>query len=80
MLRSLNHEASGHAEDSREVVLVGLQHIDEALHGAVNIGFNFCREESVVLQHLSSSLIPTRQRSDEREKRSSTHLAMGLSS
>jgi hypothetical protein len=69
MLRPLDHETCGHAEDSREVVLVRLEHSDEALHGSVDVGFDLRGEEGVVLENLRPSLVPTTTRGEGSERR-----------
>ena len=53
----LNHEARGHAEHSREIILVLVQHLNEGLHRAVHSGFVACRQPAVVLQHPDTLLV-----------------------
>jgi len=53
----LDHEACGHAEHSREIILILVQHLNEGLHGAVHSSFVARRQPAVVLQHADTLLI-----------------------
>jgi hypothetical protein len=54
----LNHEAGGHAEHGRQVVLVLVQHLAEGLHRALHAQLVARRQLTVALQHAHALGVP----------------------